>query len=330
MGDGLKLSFLAKAKSMATPLATIDAVAAPGRTELAKVSVPDDRDMFELIVIAFRPGFAAEAPAVSEQILMEEGYEITGSRHTSLTSADAKGKTLDESKVAKHARSLCQTRGETVFCLFMQGNAEYATGFDEQASMLAQSLTFSGGSEQGFAANQIAHLDLALGDNGMLPLAFPSAFSVATNDFSGSLPGTLRLQQGSPDNPSSVILLSASTGKAPSSAEAIDSVADGIISGWLDENAALFASPVLASEGDLVGLKAGDLGRTYAYVVDKQVGGRQAQIRLSLFASNGVRYSVLMVTHYSQEVDETGPFIVRLGGVTGYDLVMESILSQLR
>jgi len=39
---------------------------------------------------------------------------------------------------------------------------------------------------------------------------------------------------------------------------------------------------------------------------------------------------VLMVTHYSSEIDETGPFFVRLGGATGYDLVMRSILSQLR
>jgi hypothetical protein len=212
----------------------------------------------------------------------------------------------------------------------MQGDAKHAAAFDEQAGMLAQSLTFSGASEQGFAADQITRLDLALGDKGMLPLAFPSAFSVATNDFSGSLPGTLQLQQGSADNSSSVIMLSASAGGTPPSAEAIDSVADGIVGGWLDENAVLFANPVLASKGDLAGLTAGDLGRTYAYVVDKQGSGGQSQIRLSLFASGGVRYSVLMVTHYSSEIDETGPFFVRLGGATGYDLVMRSILSQLR
>lgn len=329
LGDDLKLSFLAKAKSLTTPLATIDAIAAPGRAELAKVFVPDDRDIFELTVFAFRPGFAAEAPAISEQVLMEEGYGITDASHASLTAAYAQGQTLDESKVAKHARSLCQTRGETVVCLFMQGDAEHAAAFDEQADMLSQSLTFKEGSVEGFAADQITRLNLALGDKGTLPLAFPSAFSVAANDFSGSLPGTLHLQQGSADNSNSVIMLSASAGTAPPSAEAIDSVADGIVGGWLDENAALFANPVLASKGDLAGLKAGEIGRTYAYVVDKQVGGGHAQIRLSLFASSGVRYSVLMVTHYSREVEETGPFLVRLGGVTGYDLVMRSILGHL-
>jgi hypothetical protein len=330
LGEDFKLSFLAKAKSLTTTLATIDAIAPPNRAELAKVFVPNNRDIFELTVVAFRPGFAAEAPAVSEQVLMEEGYGITDTSHASLTSADANGQTLHESKIVKQARSLCQTRGEAVVCFVMQGDAGQAAAVDEQAGMMAQSLTFEDGSEQGFAAEQITRLDLALGDKGALRLAFPSAFSVAANDFSGTLPGTLQLQQGSADNSSSVIMLSASAGAAPPSAEAIDSAADKIVSGWLDENAALFANPTLASKGDLSGLKAGDLGRTYAYVVDKQVGGGQAQIRLCMFASSGVRYSVLMVTHYSSEVDETGPFFVRLGGVTGYDLVMQSILSQLR
>jgi hypothetical protein len=331
LGGDVQLSFLAKDKSLTTPLAKADAIETPGRAELAKVFVPDDRDKFELTVSMFKLDFAGEAPAISEQLLMEQGFGITGASHASLTSADAQGETLDESKVAKVARSLCQIRQENAVCLFMQGDVEYKAEFEKQADTLLQSLRFEAGAEEGFASAHVKQLDLPLGDKGTLPLQYPSAFDVASNDFDGDLPGTLQLQQGSASNPLSVVMIAASAGAAPPSAEAIDSVADGMVGGWLEQNAKLFANPVLATKGDLGGLGSGDIGRTYAYIVDKTAGdGGKAQIRVSLFASGGVRYSVLMVTHYSPEVDETGAFFVRLGGVTGYDLVMRSILSQLQ
>lgn len=331
LGGDVQLSFLAKDKSLTTPLAKADAIQVPGRAELAKVFVPDDRDKFELTVSMFKLDFAGEAPAISEQILMEQGFGITGASHASLTSADAQGETLDENKVAKVARSLCQIRQDNTICLFMQGDAEYKAEFEKHADTLSQSLRFEAGVEEGFAPAHVEQLDLPLGDKGTLPLQYPSAFDVASNDFDGDLPGTLQLQQGSASNPLSVVMIAASAGAAPPSAEAIDSVADGMVGGWLEQNAKLFANPVLATKGDLGGLGSGDIGRTYAYIVDKTAGdGGKAQIRVSLFASGGIRYSVLMVTHYSPEVDETGPFFVRLGGVTGYDLVMRSILSQLQ
>lgn len=326
LGRNIKLSFLAKAKSLTTPLAKAEAIEAPGRAELAKVFVPDDRDQFELTVSAFRPGFAAEAPAVSEQLLMEQGYGISGASHASLTSADAQGQTLDKTKVAKVARSLCQVLQDTVICLFMQGDVEHHAEFNKQTSMLIKSIRFDDAAEEGFASGQVKRLDLALGDKGSLPLEYPSAFSVASNAFDGGLPGTLQLRQGSADNPLSVIMIAASAGAAPPSAEAIDPVADRMVGQWLEENARLFANPVLATKGDLAGLGRGNQGRSYAYIVDKLNGRGQAQIRVSLFASGGIRYSVLVVTHYSPQVDETEQFFVRLGGVTGYDLVMRSIL----
>lgn len=329
LGRNIKLSFLAKAKSLTTPLAKAEAIEVPGRAVLAKVFVPDDRDQFELTVSAFRPGFAAEAPAVSEQLLMEQGYGISGASHASLILADAEGQTLDESKVEKVARSLCQVRQDIVICLFMQGDTEYHTEFAEQTNMLMQSIRYDDAAEEGFSSDQIERLTLALGDKNPLQLQYPSAFSVASNAFDGGLPGTLQLQQGSADNPLSVIMIAASAGAAPPSAEAIDLVADRMVGQWLEENAELFANPVLATKGDLAGLGSGDQGRSYAYIVDKLKGGGQAQIRVSLFASGGIRYSVLMVTHYSPQVDETEQFFVRLGGVTGYDLVMQSILSHL-
>ncbi|MGV1893260.1 hypothetical protein ACQZ6E_00005, partial [Agrobacterium vitis] len=330
LGDNVKASFFAKANSLTSPLAKAEAIEAPGRGELAKVFVPDDRDKFELTVALFKPGFAAEAPSISEQLLMENGYGITDANHISLTSADAEGKTLDEGKVAKLARSLCQVRQEKVVCFFMQGDAEHSSEFEEQARMLKDSLQIEDGVKEGFDANQIKHLKISLGAKGSLTLDYPSVFSVVDNYFSGDLPGTLHLQQGDADNPLSAIMVAASAGTAPPSAEAIDSVADGMMHNWLEQNAKLFANPVLATKGDLSGLGSGDMGRSYAYVVDKLAdGGGQAQVRLSLFASAGVRYSVLMVTHYAPGVDETGPFFVRLGGITGYDLVMQSILKRV-
>lgn len=330
LGDNVKASFFAKANSLTSPLAKAEAIEAPGRGELAKVFVPDDRDKFEVTVALFKPGFAAEAPSISEQLLMENGYGITDANHISLTSADAEGKTLDEGKVAKLARSLCQVRQEKVVCFLMQGDAEHSSEFEEQARMLKDSLQIEDGVKEGFDANQIKHLKISLGAKGSLTLDYPSVFSVVDNDFSGDLPGTLHLQQGDADNPLSAIMVAASAGAAPPSADAIDSVADGMMHNWLEQNAKLFANPVLATKGDLSGLGSGDMGRSYAYVVDKLAdGGGQAQVRLSLFASAGVRYSVLMVTHYAPGVDETGPFFVRLGGITGYDLVMQSILKRV-
>ncbi|BCH55121.1 hypothetical protein RvVAR031_27310 [Agrobacterium vitis] len=330
LGDNVKASFFAKTNSLTSPLAKAEAIEAPGRGELAKVFVPDDRDKFEVTVALFKPGFAAEAPSISEQLLMENGYGITDANHISLTSADAEGKTLDEGKVAKLARSLCQVRQEKVMCFFMQGDAEHSSLFEEQARMLKDSLQIEDGVKEGFDANQIKHLKISLGAKGSLTLDYPSVFSVVDNDFSGDLPGTLHLQQGDADNPLSAIMVAASAGAAPPSAEAIDSVADGMMHNWLAQNAKLFTNPVLATKGDLSGLGSGDMGRSYAYVVDKLAdGGGQAQVRLSLFASAGVRYSVLMVTHYAPGVDETGPFFVRLGGITGYDLVMQSILKRV-
>ncbi|MCF1466581.1 hypothetical protein FS764_06605 [Agrobacterium vitis] len=330
LGDNVKASFFAKANSLTSPLAKAEAIEAPGRGELAKVFVPDDRDKFEMTVALFKPGFAAEAPSISEQLLMENGYGITDANHISLTSADAEGKTLDEGKVAKLARSLCQVRQEKVVCFFMQGDAEHHSEFEEQARMLKDSLQIEDGVKEGFDANQIKHLKISLGAKGSLTLDYPSVFSVVDNDFSGDLPGTLHLQQGDADNPVSAIMVAASAGAAPPSADAIDSVADGMMHNWLEQNAKLFTNPVLATKGDLSGLGSGDMGRSYAYVVDKLAdGGGQAQVRLSLFASAGVRYSVLMVTHYAPGVDETGPFFVRLGGITGYDLVMQSILKRV-
>lgn len=331
LGGGIKVSFLAKANSLTTQLAKADAIQAPGRAELAKVFVPDDRDHFEVTISVLRPGFAAEAPSTSEQLLMENGYDIHDDDHGSLTSADARGETRDGSKVQKVARSLCQVRHDNVVCFFMEGDAEHGSAFADQATILAKSLQFDAGPEEGFASSQIKRLDLSLGSKGKLPLDYPSAFSITSNEFRGDLPGTLQLQQGADDNPMSVIMIAVSAGAPPPNADAVDSVADQLVGGWLDQNEKLFANPMLATKGDLAGLENGAIGRTYAYVVDKRAGeSGQAQIRLSLFAVNGLRYSVLMVTHYSPEVDETGPFFVRLGGVTGYDLVMRSILNRLQ
>ncbi|OLP45036.1 hypothetical protein BJF95_16860 [Rhizobium oryziradicis] len=329
LGNDIKASFFAKGNSLTTLLAKAEAIEAPGRGELAKVFVPDDRDKFEVTVALFKPGFAAEAPSISEQLLMENGFGITDANHVSLTSADAEGETLDESKVAKLARSICQVRQDKVLCFFMQGDAEHHSEFEDQARILKDSLQIDDGSKEGFDSSQIKHLTLSLGAKGSLALDYPSVFSVVDNDFDGDLPGTLHLQQGGADNPLSAIMIAASAGAAPPSSEAIDSVADGMMHSWLEQNEKLFANPVLASKGDLSGLGSGDVGRTYAYVVDKLAGGGgKAQVRLSLFASSGVRYSVLMVTHYAAGVDDTGPFFVRLGGITGYDLVMRSILER--
>ncbi|WP_313056619.1 hypothetical protein [Agrobacterium cavarae] len=330
LGNGVKVSFLAKENSLTTPQGKIDAVKAPGRAELAKVFVPDERDNFEVTVSVLRPGFAAEAPSVSEQLLMENGYGITDADHASLTSADARGQTLDQSKVQRTARSLCQVWQDMLICFFMEGDAEYGDQFANQAEIMANSLSFDEGPEEGFASSQIEAVDLPLGSRGTIALDYPSEFSVASNDFKGDLPGTLQLQQGSDDDPLSVIIIAASAGSAPPNAEAVDSVADQLIGGWLKQNEKLFANPALATKGDLAGLGSGGIGRSYAYIVDKLVGGGgQAQVRLSLFASGGVRYSVLIVTHYSPKVDETEQFFARLGGITGYDLVMQSILHHL-
>lgn len=330
LGNDVKASFFAKDNSLTTLLAKAEAIEAPGRGDLARLFVPDDRDKFEVTVALFKPGFAAEAPSISEQLLMENGFGITDANHASLTSADAEGKTLDESKVAKLARSICQVRQDKVLCFFMQGDAEYGSEFEQQARLLKDSLQIDDGSKEGFDPNQIKHLTLSLGAKGSLALDYPSVFSVVDNDFSGDLPGTLHLQQGDADNPLSAIMIAASAGAAPPSGDAVDSVADGMMHNWLEQNEKLFADPVLASKGDLSGLGDGDVGRTYAYIVDKLAGGGgKAQVRLSLFASSGIRYSVLMVTHYAAEVDDTGPFFVRLGGITGYDLVMRSILERL-
>lgn len=330
LGNDVRASFFAKGHSLTTPLAKAEAIEAPGRGELAKVFVPDDRDKFEVTVAVFKPGFAAEAPSISEQLLMENGFGITEANHISLTFADAEGRTQDERKVAKLARSICQVRQHKVLCFFMQGDAEHHSEFEKQARMLKDSFQIEDGVKEGFDANQIKHLKISLGAKGSLTLEYPSVFSVVDNDFSGDLPGTLHLQQGDADNPLSAIMVAASAGTAPPSADAIDSVADGMMHNWLEQNAKLFANPVLATKGDLSGLGSGDMGRSYAYVVDKLAdSGGQAQVRLSLFASAGVRYSVLMVTHYAPGVDETGPFFVRLGGITGYDLVMQSILKRV-
>lgn len=330
LGGGIKVSFLARENSLTTSMGKVDAVKAPGRAELAKVFVPDERDSFEVTVSVLRPGFAAEAPSVSEQLLMENGYRIIEADHASLTTADARGQTLDQSKVQRTARSLCKVRQDMLICFVMEGDTEYQGQFANQAELVANSLRFDGGPEEGFAAGQIEAVDLPLGSRGTIALDYPSGFSVASNDFKGDLPGTLQLQQGSDDDPLSVIIIAASAGSAPPNAEAVDSVADQLISGWLKQNEKLFANPVLATKGDLAGLGSGGIGRSFAYIVDKLAGGGgPAQIRLSLFASGGVRYSVLMMTHYSPQVDETEQFFVRLGGITAYDLVMQSILKHL-
>lgn len=330
VGNGVKVSFLAKENSLTTPLGKVDAVKAPGRAELAKVFVPDERDNFEVTVSVLRPGFAAAAPSVSEQLLLEKGYSITDADHASLTSGDARGQTLDQSKVQRTARSLCQVRQDMLICFFMEGDTEYGDQFANEAEIMANSLRFDEGPEEGFASSQIEAVDLPLGSRGTIALDYPSEFSVAANDFKGNLPGSLQLQQGSDDDPLSVIIIAASAGSAPPNAEAVDSVADQLIGGWITQNEKLFADPALATKGDLPALGSGGIGRSYAYIVDKLAGGGgQAQIRLSLLACGGVRYSVLMVTHYSPQVDETEQFFVRLGGITGYDFVMQSILNHL-
>lgn len=330
VGNGVKVSFLAKENSLTTPLGKVVAVKPSGRAELAKVFVPDERDNFEVTVSVLRPGFAAAAPSVSEQLLLEKGYSITDADHASLTSGDARGQTLDQSKVQRTARSLCQVRQDMLICFFMEGDTEYGDQFANEAEIMANSLRFDEGPEEGFASSQIEAVDLPLGSRGTIGLDYPSEFSVAANDFKGNLPGSLKLQQGSDDDPLSVIIIAASAGSAPTNAEAVDSVADQLIGGWLKQNEKLFANPALATKGDLAGLGSGGIGRSYAYIVDKLAGGGgQAQIRLSLLACGGVRYSVLMVTHYSPQVDETEQFFVRLGGITGYDFVMQSILNYL-
>jgi hypothetical protein len=332
LGDkALNLSFLAKSATLTTPLAAMSAIEAPGRGELLKAYVPDHRDAFELTVSVLEPGFAAEAPSVSEQLLMEGGYSIADAAHDSLVRADASGQSDSSAGIAKVARSICRTRGDKVVCLFMIGDAEHQDEFTEQASIVAGSLQFSNGEDDDFAEDQLSRVELPMAGKGSLALEYPAAWTIGSNDFSGSLPGTLQMYQGEEADPLSVLIVTASEGGAPPSAEAMDGVAQGMIDKWIADNDSVFANPVLATHGDLAGLASPAIGRSYAFVVDKLNGDQgKAQVRLTLVAAGGLRYSVLLVTHYAPEVDETGPFFVRLGGITGYDLAMRALLKTIQ
>lgn len=323
-----RVSFLAQAGSLATKLNSLENIKTPGRGELAKVSVPAGRDQFDVKISAFRSGFASEAPSASEQLLMEDGYSILAARHGSLTSGDASGE-KSAGGISQIARSFCETRQEDVICLFMQGEVAQKTAFERLSDALIGSYRFEGKSE-GFATDQLAGVVVDLGAGRSIRLDYPAAYSIVDNDFGRGLPASLQLQRGEADNPLSVVIVSASNGAQPPDGETIDNVADALVDKWMVSNATLFTRPVLATKGDLVGLGAADIGRTYAYIVDKKASsGGKAQIRLSLFASHGIRYSVLMVTTYSPEVNRTDDFFVRLGAVSGYDLVMRSILRQI-
>jgi len=306
-------------------------IKAPGRVEIARISGPDRSNDFDTTILVFKPGFAAEAPAVAEQVLMEGHYATAGTAHTSLTSADASGRKTLENGHDALARAICRTRGDMVICLLMTAGRVPAGVFAERSAILAGSLRFERAEPDGFAADQLARVSLPLGSNRTQELVYPSAWTIESNEFAGGLPATLQMVHGGEADPLSVMVVTASAGPPPASADAIDDIARAMVDRWIVANDSLFQNAVLATQGDIAGLPTSAIGRSFVYVVDKRAGNKgKAQIRLTLIAAHGHRYAILMATHYSPKIDETGPFFNRLSGATAYDLAMQSLFQEIR
>lgn len=329
LGGGLSLSLLAANAAVPNVFSSVDKVETPGRMKMATLFEPTERDVFATTVTVFAPGFAAEAPAASEQLLFEGGYRRAAQRHQSLVVGDSLGVMEDGGQIARGARSYCETRGEHVVCFLMEFDAEHEAAAIEQAAVMVGSLTFKEDDAAGFADAQLRDLVLPLAPNEQLTLRVPTTWTIAENDFKTGMPGAVQLHDGDEASPRSVMVVTASEGGPPPGVEAIDAVADKMVAAYVDANAELLANPQRALVTALRGFDG--LGRSYAYVVDKRKGEEgQAQIKLTLASHRGVRYAVQLLTHYSEGVDDSSQFFARWSGTTAYDLALEALVDRLK
>lgn len=301
------------------------------RAEVATLFAPQERNAFAVSVIVFQPGFAAEAPSASEQVLFERGYGLAGSNHRSLVTAEAFGLVRDAAGNPEGAaRSLCSTRGKYLLCMVMEFEADHEATAMEQAAVFVGSFAYEDGKSDAFATGQIRETTLMLSQNKSVSLSQPEAFEIVSNGLKGELPGILHTVHGSPENPQSILVIGITTGSVPNAAGALDAAAQKVASNYVKENAELFSELKLQSKGEISLLKNNNIASaTQVYTVDKLKENGKAQIRVSLVADGSFRYSVLMTTHYSESVDTSEEFFARLAGITAYDLAIDSIASSI-
>lgn len=177
---------------------------------------------------------------------------------------------------------------------------------------------------------EVAILDLPLGQAGTMTLHLPADWTVAENDFTGTLPGALQAHHGSGENPFSVLVFTANAGAAPPDADAIDAVAGTLVDNWVEENANILANPVLQGWEPIAGLDPDATpSRSYVYVADKLAEDGQAHLRLSLIADGTLRYSVMVLTSVVDDVENAPALSNRRSALLAYDLAMQDVVHRV-
>lgn len=313
------------------PAGTLGKLKTVAKIKLAEADAP-----VEATIIAIQLSYAAAAPRVCDWMLSEAGYRISESRaRPGLAEAQSLGFTYDGERRTGGAFGACFTRGETVLAtvfLFDLGGDKPArdrtvTAARGFASGFLTNMAFADGKPSAFAADQITQLDLKLGTD-VLPIAFPSAYTVRINDFQGPLPAELHLGLGTEDSTRGVLWFSAQERFGEMDFDvAGQKVADIFARTQSDR----LRSPTLQSQGpapalDAAGIKA----RTYLFTIeradsDSETGGG---LEVTMVAHRGRFFALVLWTSKPASL-ERAVFFSRLRGLTAYDMVGEALVRAL-
>ena len=186
------------------------------------------------------------------------------------------------------------------------------------------------GEEARQMGQQLTALNLPLGEAGRITLHLPTNWTVAENDFAGTLPGALQAHHGRADNPFSVLVFTANMGAAPPNADVIDTVAEAMIQNYVGENAAILAKPVLQRRGPVAGLDPNaTVSRSYAFIADKTATEGQAQIQLTLIADGTLRYGILVMTSLVEDAESAAALSNQQSAMLAYDLAVKDVVRRV-